>query len=94
MTKVIVQHHVVDYDRWYPGFTEHEAVRRRHGAKGHVINREATDPNSIVIENEFATIEGARAFAQDPSLPEAMQRGGVDKTPQVWIVEEAEAKRY
>jgi hypothetical protein len=47
-----------------------------------------------VIENEFATIEGARAFAQDPSLPEAMQRGGVDKAPQVWIVEEAEAKRY
>jgi hypothetical protein len=23
-----------------------------------------------------------------------MQRGGVDKAPQVWIVEEAEAKRY
>jgi hypothetical protein len=94
MTKVIVQHKVADYDRWYPAFTEHEAVRRQHGATGHSIGREATDPNSVVIVNEFATLEGARAFSQDPSLPAAMERGGVEGAPQVWIVEEAEAKRY
>ena len=94
MVKVIVQHHVADYDRWYPVFTEHQVVRKRHGATGHSISREATDPNSIVIVNDFATLEGARAFSTDPSLPDAMQRGGVDKAPQVWIVEEAESKRY
>ena len=53
-----------------------------------------TDPNTIVIVNEFATLEGARAFSQDPSLPAAMERGGVDGAPRVWIVDEAEAKRY
>ena len=94
MTKVIVQHHVDDYDRWYPVFTEHEAIRRQHGAIGHSINREAADLNSIVIVNEFATIEGARAFSQDPSLPAAMERGGVAGPPQVWIVEEAESSSY
>jgi hypothetical protein len=94
MTKVIVQHHVADYDRWYPVFTEHEAIRRRHGATGHSISREVTDPNTIVIVNEFATLEGARAFTQYPSLPAAMERGGVDGRPQDWIVDEAEAKRY
>jgi hypothetical protein len=94
MTKVIVQHHVVDYDRWYPVFTEHENIRRRHGATGHAISREVADPNSVLIVNEFATLEGARAFSQDPSLPEAMQRGGVDRAPQVWIVDDAETKRY
>ena len=94
MTKVIVQHHVADYDRWYPVFTEHEAVRRQHGATGHSISREVADPNSIVIVNEFATLEGARAFTQDPSLPAAMERGGVEGAPQVWIVDEAEAKQY
>ena len=61
MAKVIVQHHVTDYDRWYPVFTEHEAVRRRHGATGHSISREVADPNTIVIVNEFATLEGAEA---------------------------------
>ena len=94
MTKVIVQHHVVDYDRWYPVFTEHETIRRRHGATGHSIGRVVADPNTIVIVNEFATLEGARAFTQDPSLPAAMQQGGVDGAPQVWIVDEAEAKLY
>ena len=94
MTKVIVQHHVADYDRWYPVFTEHQTVRRHHGATGHTINREATDPNSIVVVNDFATLEGARAFAQDPSLPQVMERAGGDRPPQVWIVDEAEAKRY
>jgi hypothetical protein len=94
MAKVIVQHHVVDFDRWHVVFTEHEGVRRRHGATGHSLNREVKDPNTIVIVNDFATLEGARAFSQDPSLPEAMKRGGVDGAPQVWIVDEAEAKRY
>ena len=93
MTKVIVQHHVADYQRWYPVFTEHGDVRRQHGATGHSINRELADPNSVVIVNDFATLEGARSFIQDPSLPAAMARGGVEGAPQVWIVEEAETAR-
>jgi hypothetical protein len=94
MTKVIVQHHVADYERWYPVFEEHGEVRRQHGAVGHSINRELADPNSLVIVNEFATLEGARAFSQDPSLPAVMGRAGVDGAPQVWIVDETETVRY
>ena len=94
MTRVIVQHRVADYDQWLPVFTEHEAVRRQHGATGHMVNRDVSDPNSIVIVNDFATLDGARAFSQDPTLPEAMARGGVEGHPQVWIVEEADAGQY
>ena len=94
MTRVIVQHRVADYDQWLPVFTEHEAVRRQHGATGHTVNRDVSDPNSIVIVNDFATLDGARAFSQDPTLPEAMARGGVEGHPQVWIVEEADAGQY
>jgi hypothetical protein len=48
-----------------------------------------------VIVNDFATLEGALAFTQDPSLPAAMQRRGVDGAPQIfWIVDEAEARAY
>jgi quinol monooxygenase YgiN len=94
MAKVIVQHHVADYDRWLPVFNEHEAVRRQNGATGHSISRDVADPNTIIIVNEFATVEGARAFSQDPSLPAAMARGGVEGPPHVWIVEESEARTY
>ncbi len=94
MVKVIVQHRVDDYDRWYPVFTEHEAVRRQHGATGHSLSRDLSDPNVIVIVNEFATLDGARAFSQDPSLPAAMARGGVVGAPQVWITDETETRTY
>jgi hypothetical protein len=94
MAKVIVQHHVADYDRWIVVFNEHQAVRQSHGATGHSVNRATDDPNSIVIVNDFATLDGARAFSTDPSLPEAMARGGVDGAPQVWIVNEADAAAY
>ena len=94
MPKVIVQHHVADYDRFLPVFTEHEAVRRQHGATGHSVNREVADPNSLVIVNDFATLEGAHAFSQDPSLPGVMARAGVDGPPQIWIVDEASARQY
>ena len=94
MAKVIVAHHVVDYDRWLPVFAEHEETRKKHGATGHTIGRDASDPNTIVIVNDFKTVAGAQAFAHDRSLPDAMQRGGVDGKPQVWIVEDAEARKY
>jgi hypothetical protein len=94
MAKVIVQHQVADYDSWLPVFTEHAGVRRSHGATGHSVNREVADPNSIVIVNDFATLEGALAFTRDASLPAAMAKGGVAGHPQVWIVEEADAAQY
>jgi hypothetical protein len=94
MARVIVQHHVTDYDRWIAVFNEHQAVRQSHGATGHSVNRVASDPNTIVIVNDFATLEGALAFAQDPSLPAAMAKGGVDGAPQVWIANEVDAAAY
>lgn len=94
MAKVIVQHHVRDYDAWLPVYIEHESVRAAHGGTGHSITRAVDDPNNLVVVNDFATLEGAQAFTQDPSLPEAMERGGVDSEPQAWIVEEAEARQY
>ncbi len=94
MAKVIVQHHVADYGRWLPVFNEHEAIRRQHGATGHSVSRTVADPNTLVVVNDFATLEGAQAFSQDPSLPAAMARGGVEGAPQVWIVEEADVKKY
>jgi heme-degrading monooxygenase HmoA len=94
VVKVIVQHHVRDYDTWLPVYLEHGSVRTAHGGLGHSVNRDVNDPNNLVVVNVFETLEGAMAFTQDPSLPEAMQRGGVDSDPQVWMVDEADAREY
>lgn len=94
MAKVIVQHRVADYDRWFAVFSEHGKVRRQHGATGHVVTRSVADPNNVLIVNDFATLAGAQAFATDPSLPEAMHQAGVDGAPQVWITEESSVIAY
>ena len=94
MAKVIVQHEVADYDTWIAVFAEHLAVRQSHGATGHSVSRAASDPNVLVIVNDFATLDGAIAFTQDPSLPAAMAKGGVTGHPQVWITNEADAASY
>jgi voltage-gated potassium channel Kch len=94
MAKVIVAHHVADYERWYPVFIGHGEVRRQHGGTGHTIERAIDDPNNLVVVNEFGTLEGARSFAQDPSLPDVMRRAGVDSAPTIWIADDAETDRY
>lgn len=94
MTVVRVIHHVRDYDAWKPVFDEHQAVREQHGAQGHAIFRDASDPNLVTIVNRFATAEGAQAFAAHPSLPEAMQRAGVDSAPDIAFLELEEDVQY
>ena len=94
MAKVVIQHHVADFEAWYPVFTEHERVRAEHGGTGHSLLRAPHDANDIVIVCEFASTDGARAFMSDPSLPEAMARAGVDSQPAVWLCEEVETKTY
>jgi voltage-gated potassium channel Kch len=94
MAKAIAQIHVEDYERWYPAFIEFGEVRRGHGATGHVIYRSVDDPNTVVVVNDFATADGARAFMEDPSLKDAMARGGVDSVPQFWLCDEADSQRY
>ncbi len=91
---LIVHHTVRDYDAWKPAFDEHESVRSQHGCQGHTIYRNADDPNDVRIFTRWQSREQAEQFARDPSLAEAMQRGGVIGEPHVTFVEEAESTTY
>lgn len=91
---VVVQHRVRDYRAWKPVFEEHQTVRVKHGAKGHVLYRAIDDPNNVIVVNEFASADGAKAFMADPTLPEAMTRAGVIMPPAVYLCEETEKKAY
>jgi heme-degrading monooxygenase HmoA len=91
---IIVQHTVRDYDAWKAVFDEHKAVRTRHGATGHLLFRGADDPNEVTVVNHFPSREQAEAFAADPSLKEAMERGGVVSEPRITWAQETEAVDY
>lgn len=83
MTGVIVRHKVRDYDTWLPAFIEHGEVRRSYGGIGDEVYRVNGDPNDLVLVLRFEDLARAQAFTADPSLPEAMQRGGVVSEPQI-----------
>jgi heme-degrading monooxygenase HmoA len=91
---LLVQHTVKDYDAWKSVFDEHESTRAKHGGSGHTIYRDADDPNSLTSLIRFETREGAEAFSRDPSLKEAMERGGVTSEPRIMWVEEADSATY
>lgn len=94
MPILVVQHRVRDYASWKPVFDEQEDVRRQHGATRHWVYRAPDDPNDIVVAVEFPGVEAAQAFLADQSLPEALQRAGVEGQPHVHLREEVEQKGY
>jgi quinol monooxygenase YgiN len=94
MTILVVQHKVHDFDAWKPVFDEHEPARRSHGAQRHWLYRTAEDPNDVVIAIEFTSQEQGKAFLEDPSLPEAMQRAGVQGEPHIHFRELVETIEY
>ena len=89
-----VHHRVREYEAWKQVFDEHEDVRRSHGQLEHRIYHPLGDPLQLVIHNDFPTLEAAESFGADSSLPEAMQRAGVEGEPGINVVTLAERKSY
>ena len=91
---VIVQHHVRDFDAWRPVFEDHRAFREQYGCSGHLLYRSMDDPGDVTIVMQFPSRERAEAFARDPGLKEAMDRGGVDSEPRMSMLHEVGAADY
>jgi quinol monooxygenase YgiN len=94
MMILIVQHTVRDYDAWKPVFDEHESVRAKYGCLGHIIYRDVDKPNDVTLLFRYESRERADEFMRDPSLREAMERGGVISEPRATWLDEAETSLY
>lgn len=94
MSILVIHHKVRDFEAWKPVFDEHESSRREHGAVRHWVYRTADDPNDVVVAMEFRSQKDARAFLEDPSLREAMERAGVEGEPDIHLREQVEALDY
>ena len=85
MITLVVHHRVRDYDAWKPVFDEHEGVRVSHGEVEHRIYRTSHRPEPRRRSTTTSSVEAARGFMADPSLPEAMERGGVEGEPGIGL---------
>jgi uncharacterized protein (DUF1330 family) len=86
MTTLAVRHSVADFDTWKSAFDGHASVRNGHGATG---ARVLHDGNAVLVLIDFPDAASAQSFMADPSLADAMSKGGVQGAPDVSIMTEA-----
>ena len=85
MATVAVRHAVKDFDAWRVAYDEHGTVRKQHGCTGDRVLRDEQDANQVLVLTEWPSLDAAHAFAGDPSLPEVMQRAGVQGAPRIEV---------
>jgi hypothetical protein len=77
MTTVFVHHRVADYNKWRP---EYDRVMKEDWSKdirAHRVWRGLDDPNFVIVATTYDSREAAERLMNNPTLGEAMGRGGV-----------------
>jgi hypothetical protein len=80
---LVVMHKVSNYAKWKASYDEHDSARLANGIHNYVIGRGFKDSNMIMVALKVDDTAKAKAFAKDPGLKKAMQKGGVIGTPTV-----------
>jgi hypothetical protein len=75
---LVVRFRAPDYARMKRAFDDLQALRERHGARGHRILRLADDPQDYIVIIEFASFGGARNFKMEPLLLRAIEAAGIE----------------
>lgn len=78
---MVVTHKVSNYAKWKTSYDEHDSVRLANGIHSYVIGRGLKDSNLILVALKVDDTSKAKAFAKDPGLKKAMQKGGVMGMP-------------
>jgi hypothetical protein len=91
MMILMVEQRVADWEAWKRAFDAHRDVQERYGATGYLLYRREDEPDVVTVTLQFPSREQLHGFMNDPSLAEAMERGGVVGIPQIRTYTEAGA---
>jgi hypothetical protein len=94
MATMIVKHKVASFESWKQAFDGMTQERKKHGWLGHIVLRDATDPNVVTIVNRVRTLDGAKAYGGSAELRTAMQKAGVLSAPEISFLDDAEELKY
>jgi hypothetical protein len=78
---LVATHKVSNYAKWKAEYDAHDSIRLAYGLHSYVIGRGFKDSNMVMVAVKVDDTAKAKAFAKDPSLKKAMQKGGVVGTP-------------
>lgn len=62
MTTLHIEHAISDFDRWLTAFQRFADARAQAGVRDHRVQRPVDDPNYVVIDLDFDTVDDAERF--------------------------------
>ncbi len=83
---VIIWQKVANYGKWKPAYDGHDSARLANGVHNYVIGRGVDDSNMVLVALKADDVAKAKAFAKDPGLKAAMQKGGVMGAPSIAFI--------
>ena len=84
---VIIRHTVADCATSRAAYHSVDALRPTQGCTAEQVFRAPGNPNDVFATHDLPSVEKASAFAADPAVAAAMQRGGVASEPRIEIFE-------
>ena len=85
MVRMFVRHQVADYSAWRAAYDSIERERTDMGVTAHAVYQSVGDRNDVTASHDFDSRQAAETFAESPVLRDAMQRAGVQGTPEIWF---------
>ncbi len=83
---MVVIHKVSDFAKWKVSYDGHDSMRLANGIHSYVSGRGLNDSNMVSVTVKADDMAKAKAFAKDPSLKKAMQKGGVTGQPSISFI--------
>lgn len=83
---MIVTHKVEDYKLWKPVHERSIAAKRSYGWTKCAVFSIDGDKNHIMVMEQFASLDRARAYAESNELRDEMAASGVSSNPEVRFV--------
>ena len=83
---MVVTHKVANFAKWIASYEGHDSMRMANGIHNYVIGRGLQDSNMVLVAVKVDDMTKAKAFAKDPSLKKAMQKGGVTGAPTISFI--------
>jgi hypothetical protein len=78
---MVAKHRVANFAKWKASYEAHDSLRLANGVHSYVIGRGVEDSNMVMVALKIDDVAKAKAFANDASLKQAMQKGGVIGKP-------------
>lgn len=83
---MIVTHEVVDYQHWKPVHDRSASIKRNFGWKKCAVFAVDGNRNHVMVMEQFASLDRARAYADSTELRDEMAASGVSSNPEIHFV--------